>query len=147
MLLATVIAASLALPATTLTGTARVFPRDAARPRAVFVVTFSKAASSAATEWTKMLRDRGVPVFQVAVIDDVPGFMRGFVIRSMRSGVPEALQDHFWTVTDHRDEWKRLLDARDGKEPHVFMLEDGDRIVHVVHGSASAVKLRELESR
>ena len=66
----------LSLPAATVDGDARVFPRDAALPRSVFVVTFTKAAGKQGSAWTSRLREVGEPlgtaVFQVSVIEDVP---------------------------------------------------------------------------
>ena len=143
-MIALLAALALQLPATTLRGEARVFPSDAEKPRAIFVITFSKAATNAAAEWTQKLREAKQPVFQVAVLEDVPRFLRGFVISSIRGEVPAALQDRFWIVAGNAQTWRTVVDAKDDKEPHVVLVENGERVTHVIHGAYSDEKLRGL---
>ena len=140
--------AALNLPATSLAGKARVFPRDAARPRAIYVMTFSKAAKAEASEWTRSLRARKdlVPseVFQVAVLEAVPKLFRSLVISSMKAEIPTELQDHFWVATSAGQQWQECADATDLEEAHVFVLDRGDNIIWRSHGPVSALKLLEL---
>src|SRR5438045_3852677 len=100
--------ATLKLAVHTLNGDARLFPRDAAVPRAIFVVTLSKAASEQGSAWTHRLRaTAGVaaPVFQVAVLEDVPRLFRSTVISALTKQVPPALRDRFWVAVTESEEW------------------------------------------
>ena len=71
LLIALVSVAGLNLPATALNNKDRSFPRDAADPRSIFVVTFSKSASVQASEWTRRLLEQqaklAATIYQVAV--------------------------------------------------------------------------------
>jgi len=140
--------ASLRLPVTTLNGASRIFPRDAEQPRSVFVVSFSKSASAAASEWTRKLRENqaklSAAVFQVAVLEDVPGLFRSFVISSLGREIPQDLHDHFWVALTASAAWQRCADSQSSAEPHVFVLESGDRIVWRSHGAVSDQKIHDL---
>ena len=141
--------ASLSLPVTTLAGNPRLFPRDAARPRAIYVVTFSKAATAEASEWTRSLRAQKdsvrAEVFQVAVLEDVPKLFRSLVISSMKRDIPTGLYDHFWIAIKAGQKWQECTDASNLDEAHVFLLDRGsDSIIWRSHGPLSAPKLLEL---
>src|SRR5881628_1149495 len=139
---------SLSLPATSLAGDARLFPRDASRPRAIYVVTFSKAATAEASEWTRTLRARNdvapSELFQVAVLEAVPRLFRSFVISSMKAEIPTNLYDHFWVATSAGQKWQECADASNLDEAHVFVLERGGNIVWRSHGPLSTLKLIEF---
>jgi hypothetical protein len=136
------------LPAETLSEKPRVFPRDAAGPRAVFVVTFSKAASAQGSEWTRRLREKqaalAAPVYQVAVLEGAPRFVRSMVVSALRRDVPKGSHDQFWIVTANTKEWQRCVDSTSADEAHVFLLEKGNRIVWRTRGNVSDARIEEL---
>jgi hypothetical protein len=140
--------AGLNLSAETLSGESRTFPRDAAQPRSIFVVTFSKAASPRASDWTRKLRQNQVKlkaeIFQVAVLEDVPKLFRSAVISALASGLPNELHDHFWVAVARTADWQRCVDSAADDEPHVFVLDDLERVVWRAHGQPTDVLLREL---
>lgn len=140
--------AGLHLPVATLNGESRTFPRDAEQPRSVFVVSFSKNASAAASEWTRKLRENqgklSAAIFQVAILEDVPSLFRSFVISSLGREVPQHLHDHFWVALSDTAAWQRCADSQSSAEPHVFVLESGGRIVWRSHGPVSAQKIHDL---
>jgi hypothetical protein len=145
---AIVTVAGMSLPVETLTGEARVFPRDASQPRSVFVLTFSKAASSRASDWTRELRrvqgKLKAAIFQVAVIEDVPGLFRTAVISALAHGVPAELHDHFWVAAARTADWERCVEAMADDEPHVFVLDGRERIVWRARGRPDEATLRGL---
>src|SRR2546430_1119833 len=114
LLIALVSVTGLNLPAETLSDKARIFPRDAAEPRSVFVVTFSKSASAQASEWTRRLRDNqtklAATIYQVAVLEDIPRIFRSLAISALRREVPRAMYDHFWIVVTATQDWQRCVD-------------------------------------
>ena len=150
LLIALVSVAGLNLPATTLSNQERSLPRDAADPRSIFVVTFSKSASVQASEWTRRLLERqaklAATIYQVAVLEEVPGLFRSFVISALRRAVPQSMHDHFWVVTTDSQAWQRCVDSTSAEEPHVFVLDRRDRIVWRAHGVLSESKLNELSA-
>ena len=144
--LATVV--GLSLPAATLNGDPRVFPRDAGLPRSIFVVTFSKAASVDASEWTHNLRNQQdklkAEIFQVAVLENVPRLIRSFVVSALAREVPDRLHDHFWVAVTASADWQESVDSTSPDEPHVFVLDARENLVWRAHGQVSDVKVREL---
>lgn len=125
-----------------------MFPRDPSRPRAIYVVTFSKAARAEASEWTRTLRARKEvapsELFQVAVLEAVPKLFRSVVISSMKAEIPTNLYDHFWVVTSAGQTWQECADASNLEEAHVFVLDRGGNIIWRSHGPLSALKLLEF---
>lgn len=144
----TLIAAGLNLPAATLNGEARVFPRDAAQPRSIFVVTFSKSATAAGARWTRTLRDNkdslSAPIYQVAVLEDVPGFLRRFVISAIAKDVPDSLHGQFWIATSGTQQWQECAGSTSSEQPHVFVLDGRSQIVWRAHGDVTPQGIREL---
>src|SRR5258708_5755684 len=140
--------AGLNLPVETLSGKSRAFPSDAAQPRSIFVVTFSKAASRRASDWTRMLRlNQGklkAEVFQVAILEDVPRLFRPVVISALAEGMPDELHDHFWVAVARTADWQRCADSTADGEPHVFVLDDRERVAWRAHGQPTDALLREL---
>jgi hypothetical protein len=148
VLAALVSLAGLQLPATNLDGEARVFPKDADAPRSVFVVTFTKAASEAGAAWTLRLREiqsrLSASIFQVAVLEEVPRLFRSMVTSALAKQVPPALRSHFWIVTSASDGWQQCTSSAADDQPHVFVIDDRERIVWQAAGAVSDAKLREL---
>ena len=82
------------LPTQNLKGEPRVFPADVTQRRAIIVVTFSKLASDEASEWTRKLRESqhkaAASIYQIAILEDVPGLFRSFVIAALRRAIPRG---------------------------------------------------------
>lgn len=135
-------AANLMLPVETLDGKARAVPGDIAKP-AVLVVTFDRAATDEGAEWSARLRET-VPaagVYQVAILEDVPSFVRGFVIGQMKRSVPSSMHSNFLIATKRSDEWKRFAGYAYGAVPYVLVIgRDGEMRVRD-HGKFDRSKL------
>ncbi len=148
LLAAVVFAASLILPVETLDDGARTFPADAAIPRSIFVVTLSKAASEQGTAWTRRLRERAsltAPVFQVAVLEDVPRLFRGTVVSALSKQVPPALRDQFWIAVTASDDWRAWVDSSADAEAHVLVLDDRREVIWRAHGAVTDDKIADLQ--
>src|SRR5436305_10697181 len=139
--------ATLKLAVHTLNGDERAFPRDAAAPRAIFVVTLSKAASEQGSAWTRRLRataDLAAPVFQVAVLEEVPRLFRSMVISALTNQVPPALRDHFWVAVSDGAQWQRVSASSSQEDAHVFVLDQRDQVVWRTQGAVTDAKVSEL---
>ena len=132
----------------TLAGDTRAFPGDVPVPRTIFVVTYSKAATTTAAEWTKRLREMkpgwDVNVYQVSVLNDVPALFRGAVITGMAAGVPQDMHDRFWVAELHGRHWRTFTDSELDELPHVVVLDHRNRIVWRAHGPAAPDKVQEI---
>ena len=95
----------------TLSGKSVVVPAQTATGPSLFVIGFTKKSRAETSQWTQRLEKddpNGEPPYQVAILDDVPRFLRGFVLRSIRNGVPERFHNRFLIVFENGDVWKRL---------------------------------------
>lgn len=134
----------------TLAGEMRAFPRDVPVPRTIFVVTYSKAATTTAADWTKRLREMkpkwDVNLLQIMVLDDIPALFRGAVITGIAATVPQEMHDRFWIAERHEHLWRDFTDSEADELPHVVVLDHRSRIAWRAHGPAAADKLQELGS-
>lgn len=147
-LLALLSITGLNLPVTTLGEKPRSFPGDTAAPRSVVIVTFTKAASTQAREWSQRLAavKARLPaeVFQVAVLEDVPRLFRSMAIAGIKKQIPFSLHDHFWIATEGGKDWKRCVGDGPAGEASVFVLDGRSQIVWRAHGACTEAKVQEL---
>src|SRR5262249_46973773 len=131
-----------------LNGELRAFPTDISQPRAVVVLTFSKSASDAASEWTRKLRENeqklGASIYQIAILEDVPRMFRSFIIAGLKRTIPKALHDNFWIATSSSEEWQDRTGSKSLSEPQVLLLENRIQIGWRFHGIFSEPTLQSL---
>lgn len=97
--------------ATALDGHPVVFPRDLQGGLTVLIVGFGRHSESATTAWEKAVRTQlasptGARFYDIAMLAEVPGFMRSLVVRAIRHEVPDVVRPNFLPLTDHEDDWK-----------------------------------------
>lgn len=111
--------------AQTLSGERVVLPQGSDQPL-VFVAGFTKASRAETEPWAHRLRDDSrvsakTRIYEVSVLDGVPGFLRGMIISQMKSGIAAARQKQFLIVTENVDSWKRALVAN-GADDHAYLI-------------------------
>src|SRR3954453_3958958 len=109
----------------TLSGEQVVLPRDLGQA-SIFVAGFTKGSRSETEPWANRLRADArvtakVRVYEVSILDGVPGFLRSMILKQMKSGIAPARQRQFLIVTDAFDSWKRALDAT-GSDDHAGLI-------------------------
>ncbi len=100
-----------AVQTTTLDGHALALPQGLPAPATVLILGFGRHSQDATTAWEKPVRLQlahlpGIGFYDMAMIAEVPGFARGFVLHSIRKAVPDVLKPNFVPLVDHEDEWK-----------------------------------------
>jgi hypothetical protein len=136
------LAMTVSLPSVTvqnLAGEQVVLPRDLGQAT-IFVAGFTKASRAETEPWAQRLRaDARVGtkarIYEVSILDNVPGFLRGVILKQMKSGVAPARQKQFLIVTDAVDAWKRALDTA-GNDDHaaVILVQPTGVVVWRGHG-------------
>jgi hypothetical protein len=132
-----------ALPATageTLSGK-RIVLADAVRGHAaVLIVGFTKEAGDGCGSWAKAVRSDpalgGISVYQVAMLERAPGFVRGTIKSGMREGLSGAELDRFLVLTQDEKLWRSYFEVTAEKEPYVVMLDDSGQPRWHGHGAA-----------
>jgi len=144
--LASLVCRAQAMPATsgeTLNGR-HVVLADAVRGHAVVLVFgFTKEAGDGCGAWAKAIREdpslAGVTLYSGALLERVPGFMRGMIKAAMRKGVGAAEQDHFVVLTQDEKLWRNYFGAnadQDLKDPYVLLLDSSGQVRWRGHGAA-----------
>jgi hypothetical protein len=146
------VTASRVLPSVTvqtLSGEQVVLPRDLGQA-SIFVAGFTKASRSETELWAQRLRadarvSTRVRIYEVSILDGVPGFLRSMIVKQMKSGVAPARQKQFLIVTDAADSWKRALDAT-GNDDHssLILVQPNGEVVWRGHGPVAESAYQDL---
>src|ERR1035437_9462974 len=85
---------------------------------AVLVLGFSKASKTPTSAWGQRIEadfasSSVFVLYQMPVLEDVPGFVRGMVISGMKKGVPEDQRAYFVPVLHGESGLKKLVNYKD----------------------------------
>jgi hypothetical protein len=131
-----------ALPSTageTLTGQKLVLADSVRNHPSVLIVSFSKEAGTAAGQWDKAVRGdaalAGVGIYDAAIIERAPGFVRGMIKSALRKQVPSAVQPSFVVLTQEEAQWRSYFAVTSDNEPYVVLLDASGQILWHGHGA------------
>jgi hypothetical protein len=127
-------------PGETLSGK-RIVVADAVRGHAaVLIVGFSKDAGDGCGAWARAVRAdtalAGVAVYQIAMLEGAPGFVRGMIKSGMRKGVAAAEQDTFVVLVHDDKLWRNYFGVTADAEPYVALLDAKGQVLWHGHGAA-----------
>jgi hypothetical protein len=137
-----------ALPAETLSGTKLTVPADLPETPVVFVIGFSKASKAQTRAWSRALTQRlaggEAAVYSVSVIEDVPGFLRGFVAHSIRNSVPGPMHGRFLLVSQQSSAWKDLASCNGADDACLVLMDATRDVAWRTSGPVTEKKLQAL---
>jgi len=116
----------------------------------VVIVGFSKSSQDAVKEWDRQARKQlgnGFEVYQVAVLEDAPAFVRGMIKHAMKGATPVDRQGHFVVVVKGETELKKAAAYSQADDPYVFLLDGTGEIRWRTHGAVNDAALRELSNK
>lgn len=124
-----------ATQATALDGHAVVFPRDLAGRVTVLILGFGRHSQDATTAWEKPVRQQlaqpgGIGFYDIAMIGQVPGFVRPMVLRAIKHEVPDVLKPNFLALTDNEDAWRKTATYNKDQPDAAYVLLV-DKLGHV----------------
>ena len=138
---------SQALPTTpgeTLSGKPVVIADAVRGHTAVLVAGFSHEGGMATGDWIKAIRAdhafAGVTVYQVAMLEKAPGFVRGMIKSGMKKGMPPAEQDYSVVLTQDQKLWENYFGATAGEDPYVVLIDTSGKILWHGHGPVSSLE-------
>jgi hypothetical protein len=131
-------------PGETLSGK-QVVIADAVRERtAILVAGFSHEGGMATSDWIKAIRADSafakVTVYQVAMLEGAPGFLRGMIKGSMKRGVPALEQDYSVVLTQDQKLWENYFDVTVDKDPYVVLIDASGKVLWHGHGRAATLE-------
>ena len=122
---------------------------DALKGRsAVVIVGFSKSSQTSVKEWDTRARKQlgaAFDVYQVAVLEDAPRFVRGMITHAMKGSTPADRQDHFLIVVKGEVELKQAAAFSASDDAYVLLLDGTGDVRWRTHGAVSDAALRELQ--
>ncbi len=109
---------NLAIPAgevTALSGQTLTLPKDLPARATVLIIGFGRHSQDATTAWekptrTQLARAGEIGFYDTAMIAEVPGFVRPFVLRAIKHEVPDVLKPNFIVLTEQEEAWKLAAD-------------------------------------
>jgi len=128
----------------TLSGKKLVLAEAVKGHAAVLVVGFSREAGDGCGLWAKALPGdvamAGVPVYEAAMLEKAPAFVRGMIKSGMRKGLTSAQQDDFVVLTQDEKLWRNYLQVTEEKDPYVVLLDAGGNVLWHGHGAAAGLE-------
>jgi hypothetical protein len=123
----------------TLSGKQIVLPDHARGKIALMVIGFTKKSSQATRAWGQRFKkdfgnDQRYVVYPVAVLEDVPGFIRGLVTSGIRRGIPPGEQDSFVTLFRGEADLKRFVAYAGPDEAYLVLLDARSEVQWRGHG-------------
>jgi hypothetical protein len=96
----------------------------------VLVLGFSHGSRDTVTEWGRRLAAEyraspAVLYYEMPVLEGVPRLIRGYVLKSIRSSVPEAMQTRFVPLMTDEAAWRSLVRYSKPNDAYVLLV-DGD---------------------
>lgn len=132
----------------TLSDRAFTIPTDLPSGPVVLIVGFTKASRTQTSAWSKKLADSTPePVFQVAILEDVPSLIRRFVVGSIKADVPQTLHSRFLVVTQGAADWKALCSIPHEDAACVLLLGPNRQVVWRSSGDATEQSTSVLRSQ
>ena len=106
---------------------------------ALLVVGFTKKGGQATGPWQKQFKsdfgaDQRYAVYLVAVLEDVPRFIRGMITSGMRSNTPPAEQDNFLILVHGEEDLKHLVGYSTPDDAYLLLLDAKGEIRWRGHG-------------
>jgi hypothetical protein len=135
--------------AESLSGHEVILPSAAAGHSAVIVIGFSHGSSKTMEHWDKEIgaqvsAEPGVPLYNIAVIQDAPKFVRGMITHGIKALVPAAGQDKFLTVAQGQEELKKAVNFSSDADVYVVVLDSTGKIVFNTRGEPSEISKRQV---
>ncbi len=105
----------------------------------VLILGFSRGSRDAVAGWGRRLaadyrNSPEVMYYEMPVLASVPGIMRGFVVRSMKSSVPQRAQARFVPITDHEAAWRTLVHFGPADDPYLLLVDGKGNVVWQTQG-------------
>lgn len=134
---------------TSLAGDSVNLPADLHGKVGVLVIGFSRGARVPATTWARRLaaefRDSDeVASYELPMLAGVPGFLRGMVVRSMRSDVSERGQHSFVPLTADEGRWKSLAHYNKPDDPYLLIVNGDGQVQWQTAGEPTDAAYRAL---
>ena len=122
-----------------LSGHAVTLPSAARGHAAILIIGFTSGSAKASSAWRQRIdkelgSSTGLIVYDIAILEDVPRLVRGFVVGSIRKGTPAPRQDTFLTTFQDEKAWKQVVGYSEKDDSYLVILNSDGAILWQMHG-------------
>lgn len=143
-----------ATQASALDGHSVTLPQDLKAPATVLILGFGKHSSDATTAWEKPIRQHlarpgQIAFYDMAMVAEVPGFVRPMVLRAIKAKVPDVLKPNFLPLTTGEDAWKHAagFDPGQSEAAYILLVDRTGHIQFLTHVPYSDAAFADLTHR
>jgi hypothetical protein len=108
----------------------------------ILVLGFSRGSRDAVASWaTKIAADYRtsdvVAYYELPVVASVPGFVRGILLRSIKSSAPERAHKRIVPITTDEAGWRTVVHYSQPDDPYVLVVDGKGDVVWQTQGQAT----------
>ena len=111
---------------------------------AVLVASFSKEAGAGSDDWAKAVEADpalpGVAIYRAAMLEQAPGFVRGFIKSALRKQLSSTQQQHFAVLSKDEKLWREYFGVTTDRDPYIVLLDASGQIRWHGHGLAKELE-------
>ena len=135
----------------TLDGKTIVLPDAAAGKVTLLVLGASKKGGDRTGPWKDHFAadfgaNANATYYVAALLQKVPGLVRGMIRSGMRGGTPEAARSHVLTSASDEDAWTKYVKMTDDSLPAVLLLDTSGRVLWSYNGTFDPGRYADLKS-
>ena len=135
-----------------LAGQQIVLPEGVSGRVAVLVLGFSHASSTPTGAWAKRVReefgkDPSLALYQLAVIEEAPRFIRGMITSGMKKDIPESQRAYVVPVVHQEAALKKLVNFKESDDAYIVLLDRSGHVAYQTHGRTADPGYAELRTK
>jgi hypothetical protein len=136
---------------TSLAGQPVELPRMLEGKVGVLVIGFSRESRQPVAEWGRRLAAEykgtpGVVYYEMPMLAEVPRWLRGVVVRSMRKEVPEGAQARLVPLTEDEAGWKDVVGYKKAEDAYVLVVDGTGAVRWKGHGTATDASFAAMQA-
>jgi len=118
----------------------------------VLVLGFSRGSRDAVTGWAKKIAgdyrtSDVVAYYELPVVASVPGLLRGMVLRSIKSSMPERAQKRVVPITNNEAVWRTLVHYGEAEDAYLLVVDRQGNVVWQTQGQPTDASYAALKQQ
>jgi hypothetical protein len=129
----------------TLSGKKVILPDAAAGQPALVIVGFTHASQAQTKAWAQRVQNQ-LPVWNVAVLEEVPRLVRGMATHGIKGSVPKDQYDRFLLVYHGEKELKQAAGFEQPDDAYLLVLDPAGTIKWRYHGAPTDAAFDQIQA-
>ena len=116
----------------------------------VFIVGFSRKSKDPSKDWGKQLlraweKDKSVQVYELAMLEGAPRFVRGMIVSGIRKDSPHDLEDNFLVAFEGADAWKNWVGFSAPDDAYIVVTDKSGNAQWKTNGPATDAAITDVK--